>query len=160
MIRADRKHNRRYPSDAGVSLLEFVVALAIFAAALALVVPAFRGAGRTPPLQPLAMRVAADLRMARSTAMAQNRPVSVAIDAPARSYRIEPGQAAVVLPGAFALSLLTRDATQSDAETAVFIFYPDGSATGGGIALSDQRRSVKVLIDWMTGAVTTEDRSR
>ena len=160
MSRAGQVPIRCRVSDSGVSLLEFVVVLAIIAAAVALAVPAFRGAARTPPLQPLAIRVAADLRMARSVAMAQNRPVHVTIDTLARSYRIEPGPTAVVLPGTVALFVLAPDASQSGADTWTLVFYPDGSATGGGLALSDQRRSVKILIDWMTGAVTTAATSR
>ena len=33
-------------------------------------------------------------------------------------------------------------------------YFPDGSSSGGNITLSEARRSSRVDVDWLTGAVT------
>lgn len=156
MSRTARTLTQRQPRDSGVSLLELVVVLTILAAVLAMSVPYFRGSSRAVPLQPLAMRMVADLRMARTTGMAQNRPVKVTIDTVARSYVIDTGPRPVVLPRSVTVSVSHLGGAQPTGDTSVIVFYPDGSATGGHLFLSDQRRTVKVVIDAMMGAVTTE----
>ncbi|HET8765042.1 MAG TPA: type II secretion system protein GspH, partial [Rhodanobacter sp.] len=33
-------------------------------------------------------------------------------------------------------------------------YFPDGSSSGGNVTLSEDRRSARVDVDWLTGAVT------
>ncbi len=160
MSRNIRERSHCRSRDAGATLLELVVVLAIIAAVFALSATYFRGSARAVPLQPLAIRMAADLRMARATAMAQNRSVGVTINTLARSYQTDTGSTPVVLPRTIALSVVEAGGSQPGVDSAVIVFYPDGSATGGSLVVSDQRSAVQVLIDAMTGAVATQKVNR
>src|SRR5207248_9463910 len=79
---------RRARHDAGFTLIEVIVTLAILGFALALIVgykPAWSGA---LGLRGMAGEVASELRLARSEAVLRNRPVFFAIDLAARQFRV------------------------------------------------------------------------
>ena len=69
--------------EAGFTLLEMIVVLAIMAMAIAFATSSISNSGGAVRLQPLAVRVAADLKLARADAISQNHPVEVEFDAKA-----------------------------------------------------------------------------
>jgi len=94
--------------------------------------------------------------MARSQAIAENRPVAVALDLAGHRYRVGDGRLQP-LPANLSIELLTvagesRGRTEGDIR-----FNPDGSSTGGRISLADGRRRIAVGVDWLTGKVTVAD---
>ena len=38
-------------------------------------------------------------------------------------------------------------------------FFPDGSSTGGYIALADDKTEYRVKVDWLTGHISIADRN-
>lgn len=145
----------RRPSD-GFTLIELLATLAILGFALVLV------AGYKAPwssalgLEGTAADLASGLRLARSEAIASNRPVAFALDLAGHRYRVGDG-APRRLPADLSIELLTITGEQRAATAGDIRFNPDGSSTGGRIALVDGRRRVAVGVDWLTGRVTIAD---
>jgi general secretion pathway protein H len=146
----------RHGCEAGFTLVEILVTLAVLGFALALIV------GYKPPwsstlgLRGAAAELAAGLREARSEAILRNRPIRLDIDLAGRRYQVGSGPVRQ-LPAELSLSLLTVNGEQRDARTGVIRFNPDGSSTGGRISIGDGKRAITVGVDWLTGRVSLAD---
>ena len=148
------KHPEDLAQDAGVSLLELLVVLAILAITFALSANSIRGAGNLARLQPMAQRMAADLRLARTISIARSRSIKINVDASACTYYIETRGTTSIRPCAIALAPGAAGANPALSNSAEIAFFPDGSSTGGQFTLSDKRTAYTLRIDWLTGAVT------
>jgi general secretion pathway protein H len=140
---------------AGFSLVEMIVVLVILGLALALIVT--RGPQRSHALEisAAASEVAETLRLARARAIASNRPMRVVVDTTEKTLTTE-GGAARALPAAYAMAVQTI-AGAADERRAVIGFAPDGSSSGGRIALTLGPRRVWIDVDWLTGRVSIAD---
>jgi general secretion pathway protein H len=142
--------------DAGFTLLEILITLAILSFALVLIV------GFKPPwssalgLRGTAGELAAGLRAARSEAIVGNRPVVFELDLPGHRYRVGAGPVRQ-LPAGLKLALLTVSGEQRDAARGDIRFNPDGSSTGGRITIADGTHSLAVGVDWLNGRVSIAD---
>src|SRR5579862_1811999 len=136
----------------GFTLIELLVVLAVMGLVLEVFV------GYKPPwssalnLRGTASELAAGLRLARSEAIARNRPVALSLDLADHRYQI--GRA---LPRQLSLALLTISGERRSARLGDIRFNPDGSSTGGRIVLADGARRIAVGVDWLTGRVTVAD---
>jgi general secretion pathway protein H len=136
---------------AGFTLIEVIVTLAILGLALIIV------AGYKPPwssglgLKGTASELASGLRLARSEAIASNRPVVFDLD-------VTGGAGAKRrLPANLSIELLTIIGENRGARAGDIRFNPDGSSTGGRISLADGKQHVAVGVDWLTGRVSVAD---
>jgi general secretion pathway protein H len=125
--------------------------LTVIGLALGLVLS--RGPMRSPALE---TRAAADslaqvLRAARVQAIAEGRPVSFMLDARRHEYVIEGAR-----PQALAIATSVTVAAPAEG----IRFAPDGSSSGGRIALEDQGHATSVSVAWLTGRVTISDKAR
>jgi general secretion pathway protein H len=140
----------------GFTLIEVIVTLAILGLALVLV------AGYKPPwssglgLKGAASELVSGLRLARSEAIASNRPVPFDLDVTGHVYRVGAG-AEHRLPANLSIELLTVIGENRGASVGDIRFNPDGSSTGGRIALAYGKRRVAVGVDWLTGRVSIAD---
>jgi general secretion pathway protein H len=149
---------RRISRSAGFTLIEMIVVLAILGLTLAMVSSYRSPWSRTLSADGAASQLAADLRLARSQAIASNRYVVVSVDLAGHQYRVGAGGFRHI-PGELRIELLTiADERESD-HVADIRFNPDGSSTGGRIVLVDDRRKIDVGIDWLTGRVSIADGS-
>ena len=140
----------------GFTLIELLVALAVAGFALALIVGYRAPWSSRLGLEGTAAEIAAGLRLARSQAIADNRPIGFALDVAGRVYRVgnDPPRR---LPPQFAVAMLTVNGERQSAAVGDIRFNPDGSSTGGRITLDDGTRRVAVGVDWLTGRVTVAD---
>jgi general secretion pathway protein H len=136
--------------EAGFTLIEVLVVVVILGLAVALV--AARGPARNPGLElrAAASDVVQTLRLGRSRAIADDRPVVVAFDLPSHRMALD-GVFRAALPRW--IPLVARMADGTEPRRPIFDFAPDGSATGGFIVLGDQARQILVSVDWLTGRV-------
>jgi general secretion pathway protein H len=143
-------------AEDGTSLIELLVVLAILALVAAVALPRAHMPGRGPSLRLVASDVAAELRTARSMAIAQNRDVAFAFDTETRTYGVAGTGAPQALPAAIDLLVTTARTQFGETKDAHLVFFSDGTSSGGTIQLSDQRQSVAIGVEWLTGAVHIE----
>jgi general secretion pathway protein H len=142
--------------EAGFTLIEAIVTLAILGLSLALVV------GYRPPwsgglgLRGTAAELAAGLRVARSEAIVSNRPVAFQLDLAGHRYQVGKAEPRP-LPTQLTIELLTVAGEQHGRATGDIRFNPDGSSTGGRISIGDGKRSIDVGVDWLSGRVSVAD---
>src|SRR5579864_3776422 len=81
----------RISRSAGFTLIEMIVVLAILGMTLVLVTAYRQPWSRTLSTEGAAAQLVADLRLARSQAIAANRPVLFSVDLPDHQYRVGSG---------------------------------------------------------------------
>jgi general secretion pathway protein H len=150
------RHEAGRRRGAGFTLIELIVTLAILGFALVLITGYKAPWSSGVELKGTAAELAAALRLARSQAIAADRPVALDLDLAAHRYRVDDG-AVHTLPRQMSIELLTvtgqnRGRTEGDIR-----FNPDGSSTGGRISLGEGQRRIAVGVDWLTGRITVAD---
>lgn len=134
------------PRNAGFTLVETLIALALIALATALIAPNVGRVTGAMGLDGTADDVARALRLARWQALVGGGTVIVTLD-PATHRLIGPTPAtSLALPDGVTLEA-------RGAEGLGFVFLADGSASGGTLRLAKGGDSARVTVDWLTGAV-------
>ncbi len=151
-----RRHAPGIGRGRGFTLIELLVTLAVMGLALMLIAGYKAPWSRTLGLEGTAAELASGLRLARSQAIADNRPVDFALDLAAHRYRVG-DTPPHPLPVRLALGLLTVNGEKLNATAGDIRFNPDGSSTGGRITLADGSQRMAVGVDWLTGRVTVAD---
>jgi general secretion pathway protein H len=149
----------RNSRQAGFTLIEMIVVLAVMALMIGLVLAKGPMRSRTLTTRSAVAALAGGLREARARAIVSNRPVEFALDIEHKSFKVgdEPVKR---LPAEYELSLLTT-AGQRISETAGAIrFDPDGSSTGGRIELAYNSRHIRIGVDWLSGRVSVADEKK
>ncbi len=134
-------------AQAGFTLVETTLALALIGLIAALALPqALPNAGPTA-LRAKAVEIAALLRVDRNAALRTGRTVTTAVDAGARRVRSGVSQATIDVPKAFALQLAAG-------VPGGFRFFPDGTSSGGELILARPDSGVLVRVNDLTAAVS------
>lgn len=144
-------------SDAGFTLIELVVVLAILGLALALVT--VKGAPVSPVThaRAAARELAAALRAVRAEALMSNQSEWFTIDVARRLYR-SGQQAPQSLPSDLSFGLLTSDDEVIADSVGRLRFDPDGGASGGRITITGGGRVWWVGVDWLSGRVSMAEK--
>jgi general secretion pathway protein H len=144
--------------EAGFTLIEMIVVLAVLALAAGLF--ALRGPGRVQALELSAAAggLAQDLRLARARAIARNAATRVLLDPTMGQWQAEGAAPRRLPPGA--MLAVRGAATETAGRLAAIRFAPDGSSTGGWIELADGQRRMLLGIDWLSGRVTVREAAR
>lgn len=144
--------NRGKSASRGFTLIEMLAVIVLIAIAVTVAAVSLHGRSRGE-LQAAAQRVAAGLRDTRTRAMATGKPQWFSVDLRAHAYMV-PGRDPRGLPAAATVHVESAAEAGAQPGVARIGFFPDGSSSGGNISLSEARRSVRVDVDWLTGAVT------
>lgn len=139
----------------GFTLVELMVVLAIVAMTVAVVPPLVVKVMPAMQAQAAARELAGSLREARGTAISRHREVVFDIDLERRVFHWQQQRGRGELPSHVTLEMVTGAA---DGPRGRIHFYPDGSASGGRVALAWRGREWVVDIDWLTGRVTLDER--
>jgi general secretion pathway protein H len=132
--------------QAGFTLIELMVTLALAGLLLALVPPLLEKGGDRARLAHDRRLLLNQLRLARSEAIAGNKVVTLRFDLDHRRFGI--GSLSQRLDESIAVTLDTPLA-----EAGEIRFFPDGSASGAVIQLANRSGQVRLAVDWLTGAV-------
>jgi general secretion pathway protein H len=123
----------------GFTLIEMIVVLVILGLMVGLIVARGPLHSQRLDIEAAARGLAGALRVARGQAMAEHRPVVVIVAA--NAYRVDRAPSHAV-PTDVALS-----------GDAAIRFAPDGSSSGGLIAVQGGMTRVGIAVDWLTGRV-------
>lgn len=138
-------------SEAGFTLVELLVVLAIMGLVLGLV--AANGLpGRRVALDRTVAELAGGMKKARSEAILTGRPVRLVVDMDGRTWSA--GAAPVrALPEDLEVEAAAT-ALEPGGRRAAFTFAPDGSSSGGGLVFRGEGREVSLSLDWLTGRMS------
>jgi general secretion pathway protein H len=141
--------------EAGFTLIEMLVVLAILALAAAFAGPLVSGKSEGLRLQLASTELVSAFQVTRSAAIVRNTETTLMIDVERRTFK-----STVVPQRSFAhdveAKLTFASRIRSASSEGGFIFFPDGSSTGGDVTLSLRGKQTKLCIDWLTGAVRRE----
>ena len=138
-------------SEKGYSLVELLTVLAILALLTALTGVYLKGRDKPFALRVAALDLASCLRLARASAIAQNKERVVATDLDRRSYAC-PGKSGLFPPGSRLLFRTAASEYLKD-KTALLRFFGDGGATGGHVFMEEHGQIWAVRVNWLTGSV-------
>ena len=140
-------HNR------GFTLLELLMVLAIVSLMIAVVPPLLSGLGGGTELRGTARQLAAAMRIARSEAILRRQEAVLTLDLEERFFQVAGDTQKVSLPESIKVKLYTAQAELLDGATGAIRFFPDGTSTGGHVALANEKIGYSVNVDWLTGRV-------
>ena len=143
--------------QAGVTLLELLIVIALMAIITALVVPMFGGPVSTSELRATARRLAAGLRLARSEAVSERRETFLVVDVAGKRFKVDREAREHALPSKVDLKLFTAQNDLVSENVGSIRFYPDGGSNGGRITVASGARKFDVDVDWLTGRVAILD---
>jgi len=143
--------------QAGVTLLELLIVIALMAIIAALVVPMFGGPVSTSELRATARQLAAGLRLARSEAVSERRETFLVVDVAGKRFKIDREAREHALPSKVDLKLFTAQNDLVSENVGSIRFYPDGGSNGGRITVASGARKFDVDVDWLTGRVAILD---
>ena len=138
-------------SQDGFTLIELVVVIALLALVATIAAPAAsRLIDLSSPSDDIE-RLATALRQARIAAIVGGRPRHVIIDPARRQWRH--GKDVGTFDSVASITTTMPPVGRRENGMSSIVFLPNGSATGGSIALGYGPRRRIVTIDWLTGNV-------
>lgn len=143
--------------QAGVTLLELLIVIALMAIIAALVVPMFGGPVSTSELRATARQLAAGLRLARSEAVSERRETFLVVDVAGKRFKVDREAREHALSSKVDLKLFTAQNDLVSENVGSIRFYPDGGSNGGRITVASGARKFDVDVDWLTGRVAILD---
>jgi len=142
---------RRNPTpDAGFTLLELLVVLAIVGMVGVLTMPTLAPPSDALRLQAAAGEIIQTFRRARSSAIARNTDVAVTIDVDKHTVHWPAGQLLRVDRDITA-QLKVAEPEPSAPARGSFRFFADGSSTGGNVTLKLKHKETHICVDWLSG---------
>ncbi len=141
-------------SDGGYTLLELLVVIAIAGlVTAALSTTVFSGRDGVT-LRAAAEDLTALLKRTRGQALSQNREAAVFVDVREKVFGLESSDKRWPLPPQSEVTILTAAEEIAAEQRGAIRFFPDGSATGGGVRISQAGTSYQVSVHWLTGQIS------
>ncbi len=142
---------------AGFTLIELLVVMVIIGLAYSIVPPLFSSGSAGAELKSAARQLAAGLRKTRSEAITKKREATLSLDVEQRKFQISGDKRVYSLSRKVEVKLQTAQSELFGGQTGAIRFFPDGSSTGGRIALAAGNLKYQVDVDWMTGRVAISE---
>lgn len=147
------------PRQAGFTLFEMLVVLALLALSAYLALPTARGGADRFSLRTTALHVAALARGTRLKAMADGEDALLVVNLDERTVSRRGAGRPIAMPAGTEIAVETARSEIARPEARIR-FLPDGRATGGTITLSAEGQQVVVAVDWLTGSVSLREAER
>ena len=140
-------------SNAGFTLLELIVVLAIVALGYSAVAVNFSSGNDAMALKAAARDLTSGLRYVRSQAMLSHETATLDFNLSNNSYSLTGQDKIYTLPENIDVTINTAKDELHDG-VAQLRFFPDGSSIGGRIRLEKKSHVQEININWLTGHVT------
>lgn len=137
----------------GFTLLEVLVVLVIIAMATTLAAMTLTGGLDGMRLRSSSKDIAAQLRYARTQAIATGQPQRFVIDPRGHRWQAADNRHGTI-PQALGVEFIGAREVQPRAGEGGILFFPDGASTGGRVQLSAKRAMWRIDVAWLTGEVT------
>ena len=146
-------------SSQGFTLLELIIVLVISVLGFAAVAVNINSGNSSTRLEAVARDLASALRYAHGQALLTHKPVTVSVDLSANHYTISDRERIYDFDEQIEVSLTVAEEAFSEGESGGIQFFPDGSSTGGRITLEWGKQLRRIDVNWITGAVSLDDRA-
>ncbi|GDX85490.1 type II secretion system protein GspH [Methylococcaceae bacterium] len=140
-------------SNAGFTLLELIVVLAIVALGYSAVAVNFSSGNDAMALKAAARDLTSGLRYVRSQAMLSHESATLDFNLSNNSYSLTGQKKIYTLPENIDVTINTAKEELHDG-VAKLRFFPDGSSIGGRVTLEKKSHVQEININWLTGHVT------
>lgn len=148
----------RVGKTSGFTLLELLIVLTIVAGVLAVVPLISERSAKNAEIDAAARALVADLRWLRQAAIRERHETSLAVDASGARY-LRSGDAGFrSLPKGIAIEHKPLASVGPQRHADAIMFYPDGTTSGGELALRSTTQSLVVHISWPFGRIETDRR--
>ncbi len=149
-----KRESDTLPTEDGFSLVEMLVVLAILGLVAAIIGPALQH-GRQSSIIDMRARVMHDFALARIYAVSGQHIVRMDIDLAGREIVKSECCEGLPFPQGVSMAVLTGRELITTDRNAAFLFYPDGSASGGKITIRDAaNRELSFTLNWVDGTVS------
>jgi general secretion pathway protein H len=138
----------------GFTLIELLVVLTIMALLLVVVLPVFGSRPKSVQLAATAADIVTALRLTRSEAILQNRTTHFLVNPAAGTFAAGTAGHLERIPPGVALTLFAGADQVMNPSVGIVTFFPDGSSSGGGVALTTAGLRYTVLVNWLSGNVS------
>jgi general secretion pathway protein H len=146
---------RREARLAGFTLLEMLVVVTLLALVAVVIVPPLARPSDNFRLQSTARDVVGALRLTRGAAILRGTEMTVVIDVDKRTVESPVMPQKTFFPEVVA-QLRVAEPERIAPARGGFRFFPDGSSTGGDVALTLRDKKVSLCVNWMTGLAQVE----
>lgn len=136
----------------GFTLIEMILVMVIAALLLGTVGPRISSGIGSIKFRAAAQEIASALRYVRAKAVSEQRETALTINLDDHVYDVD-GVEQYGIPEDVDIDVYTTTTEVYGNNQAGFIFYPDGSASGGRITLDYRGQKRLIYINWLTGLV-------
>jgi general secretion pathway protein H len=140
----------------GFTLIELLLVLTIVALLLGLAPTMLNKAFPVLKLKAAARDLVQEIRYVQNASIISNTPAGIRFDLGTGEYRSDQvnGGKVRALPSGLSLSLgRGNEGFPAQHKLVSFLFYPDGSSSGGVIYLSNDRQRLRISVDWLTSKI-------
>jgi general secretion pathway protein H len=142
----------------GFTLLELLVVLTIVAGVLAIVPLVSERGARNAEIDGAARVLLADLRWLRQAAIRERHETNLVVDADGSRYLRWGDPGFRPLPNGIVIAHKPLATAGPRREAQAIVFYPDGTTSGGELALRSATQSLVVHVSWPFGRIETDRR--
>ncbi|MCU7852782.1 MAG: prepilin-type N-terminal cleavage/methylation domain-containing protein [Candidatus Thiodiazotropha sp. (ex Monitilora ramsayi)] len=144
---------------AGFTLIELLLVLSITALLLSLAPALIHKAFPVLKLKAAARDLVQEIRYIQNAAIINGNVADIQFDIENGKYRsdlVNDGKVRA-LPAGLSLSLDQTTPFPTGNMPTRFVFYPDGSSSGGTIFLGIDRKRLEIQVDWLTSKIQVND---
>lgn len=143
------------PRSRGFTLIEMIAVVVLIAIILTVVSVSFSKSLTTAKVRAASRDLVAALRYTRGQAIVKGEQKVLTLDLERNSYQA-PNRGSVELPKDMKLRLTTAEQELTGENAGGIRFFPDGSSTGGNIAVLMGERVWRINVAWLTGEITLD----
>ena len=142
-------------SSKGFTMIEMIVVIVLIGIVASVVAFSFAKSLSSARVQAASRDLVASLRYTRGQAIVKGEQKVLMLDLEKMSYQA-PGKSTVELPKDMVLRLTTAQKELTGESSGGIRFFPDGSSTGGNIAVVLGEREWRINVGWLTGEITLD----
>ena len=143
------------PRSRGFTMIEMIVVIVLIGIVASVVAFSFARSLSSARIQAASRDLVAALRYTRGQAIVKGEQKVLMLDLEKNAYQA-PGKGEIALPKDMVMRLTTAQKELTSENAGGIRFFPDGSSTGGNIAVVLGEREWRINVGWLTGEITLD----